>query len=204
MTETDLVPEPQPTLDPTAMLAGELTPEKLEAFRKAAFQSVDSFQQLRDWLSHPLAQGAARGVAMWALGRHEDAIGLLADEKSDVARVCLADCHAALGQLDKVEAALPNRGTDAQQALVWLRALDSNNSTDLVEQFAAHQGTLPTLEQTYFKDASPRSARSKAPSRATTTCSAKTRATSRRCSASPSTSTSAARTKRRASSAGAR
>ena len=62
MTETDLVPEPQPTLDPTAMLAGELTPEKLEAFRKAAFRTVDSFEQLRDWLSHPLAQGAARGV----------------------------------------------------------------------------------------------------------------------------------------------
>ena len=151
MTETDLVPEPQPTLDPSTMLPGELTPEKLDAFRKAAFQSVDSFQQLRDWLSHPLAQGAARGVAMWALGRHEDAITLLAEEKGDVARLCLADCHAALGQLEQVAATLPNRASDAQQALAWLRALDSNNSTDLLEQFDANQGVLPAMEQTYFK-----------------------------------------------------
>ena len=151
MTETDLVPEPQPTLDPTSMLAGELTPEKLEAFRKAAFQSVDSFQQLRDWLSHPLAQGAARGVAMWALGRHQDAIELLKGESSEVAKVCLADCHAALGQLDEVKAALPNRESDGQQALVWLRALDANNSADLVEQVAKVQGTLPAMEATYYK-----------------------------------------------------
>ena len=151
MTETDLVPEPQPTLDPTAMLAGELTPEKLEAFRKAAFRTVDSFEQLRDWLSHPLAQGAARGIAMWALGRHEDAVTLLADEKSEVARLCLADCYASLGQLDKVQATLTNRETDAPQAIVWLRALDANNSTDLIEQFAKIQGALPAMEQTYFK-----------------------------------------------------
>lgn len=151
MTETDLVPEPQPTLDPTSMLAGELTPEKLDAFRKAAFQSVDSFQQLRDWLSHPLAQGAARGVAMWALGRHQDAIDLLKGESGEVAKVCLADCHAALGQLDEVKAALPNRESDGQQALVWLRALDTNNSADLIEQVAKVQGTLPAMEATYYK-----------------------------------------------------
>ena len=151
MTETDLVPEPQPTLDPTAMLAGELTPEKLEAFRKAAFQSVDSFQQLRDWLSHPLAQGAARGVALWALGRHADAIALLADDQSEVARICLADCHAALGQLDHAAAALSNREADPQQAIAYLRGLDANNSTDLIEQAAKLRGVLPPLEQTYFR-----------------------------------------------------
>jgi len=151
MTETDLAPEPQPKLDPTTLLAGELTTEKLEAFRKAAFKSVDSFQQLRDWLSHPLAQGAARGVAMWALGRHEDAIGLLSSEQSDVAKLCVADCHAALGHLDQVKASLPNHGTDARQALAWLRALDINNSSDLIEQVSTLQGLLPAIEQTYFK-----------------------------------------------------
>jgi len=151
MTETDLVPEPQPTLDPTAMLAGELTPEKLDVFRKAAFQSVDSFQQLRDWLSHPLAQGAARGVAMWALGRHADAIALLQGDQSEVARICVADCHAALGQLDQAAASLPDRATDPQQALAYLRALDANNSTDLIEQVQALQAILPPLEQVYFR-----------------------------------------------------
>ncbi len=151
MTDTDLAPEPQPKLDPTAMLAGELTPEKLGAFRKAAFRSVDSFEQLRDWLSHPLAQGAARGVAMWALGRHADAITLLSADNSAVARLCLADCQAALGQLDDVAKTLADRETDAEQALSYLRALDANNSTELVEQVAKLQGILPALEQTYFR-----------------------------------------------------
>ncbi len=151
MTETDLVPEPQPKLDPTTILAGELTPDKLATFRAAAFQTVDSFQQLRDWLSHPLAQGGARGVAMWALGRHADAIPLLKEDASGVARLCLADCYASLGQLDEVAATLDKRESDAQQAVTWLRALDSNNSTDLVEQFSKVQGVLPALEQTYFR-----------------------------------------------------
>lgn len=151
MTETDLVPEPQPTLDPTEMLAGELTAEKLDAFRKAAFQSVDSFQQLRDWLSHPLAQGAARGVAMWALGRHVDAIELLANEQGETAKLCLADCYAATGDLEATANTVPNRESDAQQALAWLRALDSNNSTDLIEQVEKLLDVLPPLEQTYFK-----------------------------------------------------
>ena len=151
MTDTDLAPQPQPKLDPTAMLAGELTPEKLDAFRKAAFRSVDSFEQLRDWLSHPLAQGAARGVAMWALGRHADAITLLSADNSAVARLCLADCQAALGQLDDVATTLADRETDAEQALSYLRALDANNSTELVEQVAKLQGILPALEQTYFR-----------------------------------------------------
>jgi DNA-directed RNA polymerase subunit alpha len=133
------------------MLAGELTPEKLGAFRKAAFRSVDSFEQLRDWLSHPLAQGAARGVAMWALGRHADAITLLSADNSAVARLCLADCQAALGKLDDVATTLADRETDAEQALSYLRALDANNSTELVEQVAKLQGILPALEQTYFR-----------------------------------------------------
>ncbi|MGC6486003.1 MAG: tetratricopeptide repeat protein, partial [Planctomycetota bacterium] len=151
MTETDLVPEPQPKLDPTAMLAGELTPEKLDAFRTAAFRSVDSFEQLRDWLSHPLAQGPARGVALWALGRHADAVALLSEDKSEVARVCLADCYAALGQLDHVATTLAQRETDGAQALAYLRALDANNAAELIEQVGKLQGVLPPLEQTYFR-----------------------------------------------------
>jgi DNA-directed RNA polymerase subunit alpha len=50
-----------------------------------------------------------------------------------------------------VQETLPNRETDAQHALVWLRALDSNNSTDLIEQFAKIGSVLPAMEQTYFR-----------------------------------------------------
>ena len=65
---------PIPSLDPTALLAGDLTPTKLDAFRAAVFQSVDSLQELRDWLSEPRSKGTARVVALWALGRHEEAV----------------------------------------------------------------------------------------------------------------------------------
>lgn len=154
MTETDLVPnEPQPSLDPTAMLAGDLTPAKLATFRKAVFQSVDSFQQLRDWLYDPRAQGAARGIALWALGRHEEAVPLLEAEKAnDVARICLADSYAALGRLDDVENQLPNRETDGNQAIVWLRALDTNNAAEkLLEAYEKVGKLLNETDNLYFK-----------------------------------------------------
>ena len=154
MTETDLVPnEPQPSLDPTAMLAGDLTPAKLATFRKAVFQSVDSFQQLRDWLYDPRAQGAARGIALWALGRHEEAVPLLEAEKAnDVARICLADSYAALGRLDDVENQLPNRESDGNQAIVWLRALDTNNAAEkLLEAYEKVGKLLNETDNLYFK-----------------------------------------------------
>ena len=154
MTETDLVPnEPQPSLDPTALLAGDLTTAKLDSFRSAAFQSVDSFQQLRDWLSDPRAQGTARGIALWALGRHEEAIALLsADDKNDVVALCLADCYAALSQLEQVKAQLPKRESDGSQALIWLRALDTQNDGEqLAEAFSKLGQLLQPIDQLYFK-----------------------------------------------------
>ncbi len=155
MTDTDTVKnEPQPSIDPTALLAGDLTPAKLASFRTAVFQSVDSFQQLRDWLSDPRAQGTARGIAMWALGRHEEAVQLLGDAKgqNDVVALCVADSHAALGQLEQARQRLPKRESDPAQALIWLRALDANNETEQLEKAFGKLGHLlgPT-DQLYFK-----------------------------------------------------
>ena len=153
MTETDLVPnEPQPSLDPTVFLEGDITPAKLASFRTAAFKTVDSFQQLRDWLFDPRAQGTARGIAMWALGRHEDAAPLLAAASgNEVANLCLAESYAALGQIDNVKAKLPNRESDATQALTWLRALDTALSDDLIEQVSKLSHLLRPADQAYFR-----------------------------------------------------
>ncbi|MCA8975279.1 MAG: hypothetical protein KDC98_11185, partial [Planctomycetes bacterium] len=88
MTET--VTNPSHKIDPTALLSGELTPARLEQFKRAVFQTVDTVEALRDWLQSPMARGTARGVALWALGRHKDAIELLAGEKSNAAvALCL-------------------------------------------------------------------------------------------------------------------
>jgi DNA-directed RNA polymerase subunit alpha len=117
--------DPLPSLDPSNLLAGDLTPTKLDNFKAAVFQTVDSVEQLRDWLSDPKAKGTARGVAMWALGRHGEAVPLLAADKANpVVALCLAGSYAALGNIDESAKLLGRRDTDATQALAWLRALD--------------------------------------------------------------------------------
>jgi len=134
------------------LLAGDLTPTKLDAFRVAVFQSVDSLQQLRDWLSDPRAKGTARGIALWALGRHEEAVALLsADKGNPVVVCCLASSLGALGKLDDAAKLLTRRDSDAAQAMVWLRALDGQNSADrLAKDLDKLKGLLSTADQKYF------------------------------------------------------
>jgi DNA-directed RNA polymerase subunit alpha len=143
---------PIPSLDPTALLAGDLTPTKLDAFRAAVFQSVDSLQQLRDWLQDPRAKGTARGVALWALGRHEEAIPLLSPDKTNpVVACCLASSHAALGNLDEAQKLLSRRESDSVQALVWLRGLDANNDAErLIKDVAKLESLLSAADKKYY------------------------------------------------------
>ena len=143
MTDT-VTNEPLPSLDPSALLAGDLTAAKLDAFKAAVFHTVDSLEQLRDWLGNPKAKGTARGVALWALGRHEEAVPLLSAEKNNPAvALCLASSLAALGQIDEAGKLLTRRETDPAQALVWLRALDAaGDGARLVKDFARVQALL--------------------------------------------------------------
>ncbi|MBM4061823.1 MAG: tetratricopeptide repeat protein [Planctomycetes bacterium] len=151
MTDT-VTNEPLPSLDPAALLAGDLTPAKLAAFRDAVFHTVDRVEQLRDWLAGPQAKGTARGVALWALGRHADAVPLLqGDRANPVVAACLAGSHAALGNLDEAQKVLKNRETDAAQALAWLRALDvAGDGGRLAADFARMQGLLGEPDRKYF------------------------------------------------------
>ncbi len=143
---------PIPSLDPTALLAGDLTPTKLDAFRAAVFQSVDSLQELRDWLSEPRAKGTARGVALWALGRHEEAVPLMtADKTNPVVACCLASSQAALGHIDEAAKLLSRRESDPVQAMVWLRALDHTNDVERMTADAHKLKSLLSLaDQKYF------------------------------------------------------
>lgn len=151
MTDT-VTNEPLPSLDPAALLAGDLTAAKLDAFKAAVFHTVDSLEQLRDWLSNPKAKGTSRGVALWALGRHEEAVPLLSAEKNNPAvALCLASSLAALGQIDEAGKLLTRRETDPAQALVWLRALDAaGDGTRLVKDFARVQALLSPADRKYF------------------------------------------------------
>jgi len=150
---TDTVTNPSPTIDPTSLLAGELTPARLEQFRKAVFQSVDTVESLRDWLQSPMARGTPRGIALWALGRHEQAIELLeADKKNSAVALCLASSHAALGQLEATEAVLQDRAQDAPQALAFLRALDNlGDGERLAAELTRLAPLLGETDQKYFE-----------------------------------------------------
>lgn len=151
MTDT-VTNAPIPSLDPASLLSGDMTPTKLDAFRAAVFQSVDSLQELRDWLQDPRAKGTARGIALWALGRHADAVPLLsADKGNPVVALCLAASHAALGNLDEAAKLLAQRERDPGQALVWLRALDHASDRErLTAEFAKCRALLSELDQKYF------------------------------------------------------
>lgn len=151
MTDT-VTNAPIPSLDPAALLSGDMTPSKLDAFRAAAFQSVDALQQLRDWLSDPRAKGTARGIVMWALGRHAEAVPLLTgDKQNPVVAICLASSLAALGNLDEAARLLSRRESDPVQALVWLRALDAaNNGERLTKDFEKVKALLSATDQKYF------------------------------------------------------
>ncbi len=152
MTDT-VTNDPIPSLDPTSLLAGEMTPGKLDAFRAAVFQSVDSVEQLRDWLGTPAAKGVARGIALWALGRHAEAVPVLATDKGNpVVALCLASSHAALGNIEEAARLLANRERDAAQALVWLRALDTVGDGERLAKDATRlQPLLGAADRKYFE-----------------------------------------------------
>ncbi|MBL8724168.1 MAG: tetratricopeptide repeat protein [Planctomycetes bacterium] len=142
-----------PSLDPSALLAGELTPNKLDAFKNAVFHTVDRLDDLRMWLSSPMAKGTARGVALWALGRHQEALPLLQSDKANpVVALCLASSHAALGNLDEVVKLLQKRESDAAQALAWLRALDTvGDGERLAAELPKVQSLLGANDRKYFE-----------------------------------------------------
>ena len=141
-----------PSLDPAALLSGELTPSKLDNFKKNVFHSVDTLEELRNWLSSPLAKGTARGIALWALGRHADAVAILtADKANPVVALCLASSHATLGNMDEVQKLLKNRETDAVQAVAWLRALDTAcDGERLATDSAKVQALLGEPDRKYY------------------------------------------------------
>lgn len=144
--------EPLSSLDPAALLAGEMTPTKLDAFKKAVFHTVDSVEDLRNWMTSPMAKGTARGVALWALGRHADAVPLLlADKANPVVALCLASSYAALGNIDDAQKILKDRETDAPQALAWLRALDVvSDGERLAVDMAKVSTMLSEADRKYF------------------------------------------------------
>ncbi len=138
---------------PLDILAGELTAEKLRQFRRAIFRSVHDLEKLRDWISSPMASGLPRGLALWMLGRHKDALPLLAEKKSNpVVADCIARSHLALGDLDAADKWLTAAKTDPMQAATSLDVLVARGDAEKVEKALASLRDVLTAPDAQYYD----------------------------------------------------
>jgi DNA-directed RNA polymerase subunit alpha len=105
----------------TELLKGEISKDTITAFRRRVFSSVHELERLRDWVASSNATGLARGLALWALGRHREAAPILVEQSRNPAIAdCLARTYLALDKLNEAEKVLTQYQKDPQQASTWL------------------------------------------------------------------------------------
>jgi DNA-directed RNA polymerase subunit alpha len=151
MTDTLATDQPTDSVDPQALLRGEINYDTLDRFRSQVFRSTRAVDHLREWLSSPQATGLPRHLVLWALGRHEEAVRGLLEQKSNPA---LADCigrsYAALGRVDDAQKVLTQRTTDPRQAITWLLAVETNaDAEQLKTEFERCKGVLRPADRLY-------------------------------------------------------
>ena len=116
---------------PVQGLTGDIGYETVSQFRNQVFSSLGEMERLRDWVASPKATGLQRGLALWALGRHQEAVTILEEHKSNPALAdCLARSYTALGRLDEAEAVLGRRKQDPPQATTWLGVLEARRDAE--------------------------------------------------------------------------
>ncbi len=132
------------TTPPLELLTGDITADKVAAFRKSVFGSTSAIDRLRDWLLSPQADGAARALALWSLGRHNEAIPLLEPTKDNPAvAACLAKSYSAVGRFDDAIAVLKQVDSDPVQAEALCAVFDTKGDAEGLE--AAMQRVLSHL-----------------------------------------------------------
>ncbi|MCA8944152.1 MAG: tetratricopeptide repeat protein [Planctomycetes bacterium] len=141
-----------PAKDPLTCLKEPLDHDKVEEFKRLAFQSMTSIEKLKDWCHSPMARGTARGIALWALGDHEGALRELGDQASNPAiAVCLARSYSVLGKFDEAVQVLANRDTDARQSLAYLQVLEAKGDVEELEKaFAKVRDSLSVADREFF------------------------------------------------------
>ncbi len=107
------------------LLTAKIDHETLAKFRHQAFSSLSRLEELREWIDSPKANGIKRGIALWALGRHREALPELTKEASNPAVAnCLVRSLLELGELAEAEKVLGQAGNDPALATTRLECLD--------------------------------------------------------------------------------
>ena len=146
MTEMLATNESIESLDPNALLRGEITFAVLDTFRSKVFRSINSVEHLRDWLGSPMAQGMARSLVLWALGRHREALdGLLTQKNNPAIADCIARSYIALGKVAEADAMLTNKTTDPRHAFTWLLAVESTLDAERLQNLRLDKVTDSSL-----------------------------------------------------------
>jgi DNA-directed RNA polymerase subunit alpha len=137
---------------PVAQVAGDIDYGTVTEFRQQVFSSLAELERLRDWVASPMATGLQRGMALWALGRHQEAVPILEEHKSNPAVAeCLGRSYVAMNRLDDAETALSRRKEDATQAASWLGVMEARGDADrLRAELEQLRGTLREADQSYF------------------------------------------------------
>ena len=134
------------------LLTDDADTAKISAFLNQLYGSVQQIEKLRDWIESPMSSGTRRGVALWALGRHADALPLLEAEPSNPAIVsCLIKSHVELGQFDKALSLL--KGTETEiHASAFMSVLEAQRDIDaFAEGLAKVESGLSPADLSYYK-----------------------------------------------------
>ncbi len=143
----------RPGTDPLTALDGAIDHQRLAEYRHHAFRSVHEIERLRDWLASPMARGIKRAVVLWSLGRHEEALPLLEEQRENPAiAICLARSYAALGRTDDALKVLVARKSDALQAIAALQVLErAGRREEFGKILAECEKILPEPDRFYFQ-----------------------------------------------------
>ncbi|MCC6670254.1 MAG: tetratricopeptide repeat protein [Planctomycetes bacterium] len=135
------------------LLKSDVRHDDVAAFKKRVFSSMKEMEGLRDWLQSPMAAGLPRGMALWALGRHEEALPILQENKASPAVAdCLAQSLVALGRPREAVAVLTNRKSDPIQAATYLHALQSEgDAARLQKGIEEVGGVLAPSDARYYQ-----------------------------------------------------
>ncbi len=153
MTEMLATNDPIESLDPNTLLRGDITHATLDDFRGKVFRSINSVEALRDWLASPQATGLPRSLALWALGRHAEALeGLLAKKDNPAIADCIARSYSALGRFADADRTLSQRKTDGRQAFTWLLCVEATMDGErLKTEYEQHKSLVAPIDRTYVE-----------------------------------------------------
>ncbi len=136
-----------------SLLDGPVDTNTVRQFRHRLFSTVRELERARDWLTSPMASGIKRGLALWALGKHTEALPILEEQRENPAIAnCMARSLLELGRYDDAEAVITDRLSDPEQASTYLNiAARRGNAETLQTALDNVRGILSAADVRYFE-----------------------------------------------------